>query len=421
MDINQSLQPVIASLIDDIKGSIEEELRSKITDEIIKRVANAEINTVINQAVADHVENQVAKYNFAEASSEQLAVVVAKLTDQINNTIAQNASAQVSNFINQRLAAVDLTFIIDNLVERKLSAIMDSRTFPHQSIPHTSIDFSGLVLRGDHIKDGIIERFGSIGIEDRASQIQMTVMDTATAFEGPIWAPELVVKGNVVITNNLSVESFDTKTAGFKQLVDDASVAVKNLLDSDLFTSYGQIVFDKIKQDGIELDIITQGGKDVVKGNQLGYHIVDTNIQRLGLVKDLQTQGEAYFSETVYVTNGRLGVNTTEPSSALSVWDQEVEINTSKLRQNTGYIGTPRHQSLVLGANGKENITLTPEGTVEVESINIGNVPMSSAAIIPNYVGITGQIVWNESPSPGGASGWICLGGARWAKLSTIE
>lgn len=421
MDINQSLQPVIASLIDEIKSSIEDELRSKITDEIIKRVANAEINTVINQVVADQIEHRVSQFNFAETSHEQLSLVVAKLTDRINDTIAADASNQITNFINQKLAAVDLMFVVGDLVDRKIESIVQSRNFPAQSIPHSSVDFSGLVLRGDHIKDGIIERFGSTGIEDRASRIQMTVMDTATAFEGPLWAPELLIKGNVAVTDTLTVESFNTETNGFKQLITDTSIAVKGLLDTELFSSYSQILFDKIKQDGIELDIITQGGKDVVKGNQLGYHIVDTNIQRLGLVKDLQTQGEAYLSETVYVTNGRLGVNTMDPSAALSVWDQEVEINASKLRQNTGYLHMPRYQTLVLGTNGKENLTLSPEGTVEVESINIGNVPMSSASVIPNYNGITGQIVWNESPSPGGASGWICLGGTRWAKLSTIE
>ena len=421
MDINQSLQPVIASLIDDIKESIEDELRSKITDEIIKRVANAEINAVINQAVADQIEEKVSKFNFAQASSEQLNLVVAKLIDQVNQTITQDAVTQVNSFLNQKLAAIDLMHIIDDSVTRKLSSMVDSKNFPPQSIPHTSVDFNGLVLRGDHIKDGIIERFGSIGIEDRSTQIQMTVMDTATAFEGPVWAPELLIRGNAAITDTLTVESFNTEAAGFKQIVADASVAVKGLLDTDLFSSYSQILFDKIKQDGLELDIITQGGKDVVKGNQLGYHINDSNLQRLGLVKDLQTQGEAYLSETAYITKGRLGINTMEPSSALSVWDQEVEVNTSKLRQNTGYVHTPRHQSLVLGANGKENITLTPDGGVEVESINIGNVPMSSASVIPNYSGITGQIVWNESPGPGGASGWICLGGTRWAKLSTIE
>jgi leucyl aminopeptidase (aminopeptidase T) len=76
---------------------------------------------------------------------------------------------------------------------------------------------------------------------------------------------------------------------------------------------------------------------------------------------------------------------------------------------------------VILGSNNKENITLNTDGTVEVEQISIGNIPMTSAAVTPNYEGITGQIVWNESPSLGGCVGWICLGATRWAKFGKIE
>jgi hypothetical protein len=242
---------------------------------------------------------------------------------------------------------MDFMGIVNDLVARKLAALLDARNFPAQSIPQSSIDFNGLVLRGDHIKAGIIEQFGSTGIEDLATKIQVTIMDNATAFEGPVWAPELLIKGDAKITGILTVESFNTSTEGFKQLVSTASIAVKNALDTDLFASYSDVIFNKIKENGLELDRITQGGKDVVKGNQLGYHISDSNIQRLGLVKDLQTQGEAYLCETLYVTDSRLGVNTMEPSAALSVWDQEVEVNTSKLRQNTGYISADLMEELL--------------------------------------------------------------------------
>ena len=74
-----------------------------------------------------------------------------------------------------------------------------------------------------------------------------------------------------------------------------------------------------------------------------------------------------------------------------------------------------------MGANGKNNLTLNPDGSVEVDTITIGTVMMSSAVTIPNYSGITGQIVWNQSPVPGAAIGWVCLGATRWAKFGTVE
>jgi hypothetical protein len=362
----------------------------------------------------------VAKFDFVNASQEQLNLIVAKLTDQIQKTLAQEANTQINSYITQRLAQVDLNSLISSLIGNKLANMLDSRNFPPQSIPQTAIDFNGLTLTGDHIKGGIIEHFGSTGIEDRATGVQMTLMDHATAFEGPVWAPEIKVKGDVSIAGKLTVGEIDTTTPAFTQFIEAASLAVKTKLDTELFTSFSDIIFNKIRTEGLELDRITQGGKEIVKGNQLGYHIVDTNIQRVGMIKDLQTQGEAYLSSTLYTTKGRVGVNTMDPSSVLSVWDEEVEISFGKRGQDTGTINTPRYQTLVIGANGKDNLTLNPDGSVEVDRISIGSVLMSSAVTIPNYSGITGQIVWNQTPIPGSAIGWVCLGATLWAKFGTV-
>ena len=421
MDINEQLQPVIASLIDGLKVSIESELRDKVSEEVVKKIAETEINGIIESLVAKQISDRVAKFDFVNASQEQLSLIVAQLTDQIQKTLAQEANTQINSYITQRLAQVDLNSLISSLIGNKLANMLDSRNFPPQSIPQTAIDFNGLILTGDHIKGGIIERFGSIGIEDRATKVAMTLMDQATAFEGPVWAPEVKVKGNVTVAGKLTVSEFDNTTPAFAQVVEAASLAVKDKLDTELFTSFSDIIFDKIRTEGIELDKISQGGREIVKGNQLGYHIVDTNIQRLGMVNDLQTQGEAYLSSTLYTTKGRVGVNTMDPSAVLSVWDEEIEINFGKHSHNIAKINTPRYQPLILGANGNNNLTLNPDGSVEVDSITIGTVIMTSAVAIPNYAGITGQIVWNQAPGPGSAIGWVCLGGHLWAKFGTIE
>jgi len=40
---------------------------------------------------------------------------------------------------------------------------------------------------------------------------------------------------------------------------------------------------------------------------------------------------------------------------------------------------------------------------------------------VPNYVGIAGTIVWNETPSPGSAIGWVCLGSTRWSSFGKVD
>jgi hypothetical protein len=422
MDINQQLQPIVAGIIDNLKGTIENELRDQISNEIIKKIANSEFDTVVARLVEQSIRTRLDNFNFVGTSDEQLQKIIAQLTDQINKNLTATANQQISSYINQKLAAVNVTEVIGALVQNKVGSMLQTTSFPEKSISHNSVDFSGLRLTGDQVQGGIIANFGSTGIEDLATRVQMTLMDRGTAFEGPLFAPQLAVKGDISLDGKLIINGEVAADAqGFLKLVRQTSEAVKELLTDDLFSGFSDIIFKKMQADGIDLNKITQGGREIVNGNQLGYHIVDTNIKRLGVVSDLQTSGENLLSETLYVTQGRVGVNSMDPSAALSVWDQEVEVTVSKRSLDTAYIGAPRSQRVILGSNSKDNIVLETDGSVEIENLRVGNVPMSSASAIPNYPAISGTIVWNETPAPGGPVGWICLGATQWAKFGKIE
>jgi hypothetical protein len=215
--------------------------------------------------------------------------------------------------------------------------------------------------------------------------------------------------------------NFDSTTDGFKQLVSDTSQAVRENLNTELFNGFTDTIFNKIQTDGLDLDKISQGGREVINGPQLGYHIVDSNLRRVGIIEDLQTSGETLLVDTLYVQQGRVGINTMEPSHSLSVWDQEVEIVATKYTENTGFLGTARNQTLILGANNKKNIVLVPDGSVEVEQLSIGPILMTSGNKVPDYEGRAGHIVWNDTPRPGSVIGWVCIGGANWASFGRIE
>jgi len=125
--------------------------------------------------------------------------------------------------------------------------------------------------------------------------------------------------------------------------------------------------------------------------------------------------------DTLYVQQGRVGINTLEPTNTLSIWDQEVEFVLHKHSQDTGILGTARHQRLILSAGAQQNIVLNPDGVVEIERLQIGAVRMSSGNRMPNWNGVSGEIIWNDTPSLGQPVGWVCLGGARWASFGRLE
>lgn len=420
MDINQSLQPVVENLIEGLKANLEQELRDQVSREVLQKIASTELNTLVERLVAEQLQERMSKYNFEATTRQQLDTIVSRISKQVNDSVVEAANKQIADEISKRIASIDINTALNGLVKSKLEHLITTQSFPERSIPHTSIDFSELKLTGDQISGGIIEHFGSTGIEDLATKVQMTIMDQASAFEGPIWAPEVKVKGSLYVEGDL-VANGDISGKVVDTLIEKSTAAVRNTLNAELFDNYSNIIFEKIASAGIDLDKITQGGREIVKGSQLGYHITDSNLQRVGVLRDLQTAGESYLCDTLYVTGRRVGVNTMDPSAALTVWDEEVEIIANKRKQDTAYVGTPRRQSLVLGSNNHDNLRLEVDGSVQVNNLTVGKMMMSSSPNVPNYEGKPGQVVWNEQPSLGGPMGWVCLGATRWANFGIID
>jgi hypothetical protein len=204
-------------------------------------------------------------------------------------------------------------------------------------------------------------------------------------------------------------------------LVASTTQNVRTSLDQTLFKNYADMVFTQVKENGLDLNKITLNGTDIVDGNTLSNSILNSNLQKVGQLKELQVSGETLLSGSLYTTVQRVGVNTIEPAQALSIWDQEVEIGIGKQSNNTGVIGTPRSQTLILSTNGKNNITLTPDGAASVTQLNIGTVSITSSDMPPGDDRPKGTIVFNSSPNLGGPLGWVSLGDARWANFGIID
>jgi hypothetical protein len=408
MDINEQIQ----SITTDLMESVRTELRGKISDEVTKAVNVETLTKNIDNIITQRLEERVIEYNIEAKTRDQLDQILTKISSQLSKSITITANEQIAKEVARRVAIMDTTSVIKGIVEAKIGALVQTGAFGQASINHSSIDFNGFKFSGDMIKGGIVENFGSTGIDDRSTEVQLTILDNAVAFEKSIWAPNAKIKGDLEVDGEI-------KGSALEQLV---KLSVENLKgNKELLQVHSDAIHKDLTTKGLDLDKITQQGKDVISGSQLGYHITDSNLQRVGQLKELQTKGEALLSDTLYVTTRRVGVNTIEPSATFVIWDEEVELVVAKQSKDTAFIGMPRYQRLVLGANGHTNLTLDTDGSVEIENLRVGNTPMSSASAIPNYDAITGTIVWNENPAPGGPVGWICLGAVRWAKFGIIE
>jgi hypothetical protein len=140
-------------------------------------------------------------------------------------------------------------------------------------------------------------------------------------------------------------------------------------------------------------------------------------------LKELEVSGEAMLSDVLYTTPGnrRVGINTMEPSDALTVWDQETEVVIGKHANQEGYIGTRRRQNLNIGANNKVGITVRSDGTVSMDKLELLGRTIGSSKNTPGHAAKKGDIVLNDNPTVGGYVGWVCLDGIRWAGYGKID
>lgn len=348
---------------------------------------------------------------------------VNQIVENIVSDIKTQVEDQVVEIIRTQVSAAVSKINIVELFNASFSTSIKNRTFefPDASIPAQAIDPTNWIISGSNIQGGIIKNFGSSGIDDKALTCQLSIFDSVTVVENNLVTKDLTVKGTTTIEGDLNVTgTMPEDSALFKNVVRASAGAIK--ADPTVFQTYVDAVFKQIKDAGLDLNQIKLNGQDIVIGQSLGNNIINSNLQTVGQLKELQVAGETLLSGgALYTTSQRVGVNTIEPAQALSIWDQEIEIGIGKQSSSTAVIGVPRSQTLVLSSNGKNNITLTPDGATTVNRLNMGSMTFSVADMPPHDNQPIGSVVFNSNPSLGGPMGWVSLGEARWANFGIID
>jgi len=419
MDLNTHLEKIVEGLVADITSNVMVRVDSVISAAIKNRLAGYDFASHVQQAATAAFERRVNDYTVDPKRLENRIVV--KINETIESAQEQTKSL-VEAQVQQRLATIDFQKAITDSVITVVADRMTEFVFPTNSIDPTALKLLDLKITGDNISGGIIENFSSTGIDDRASQVALTILDDNTVIENNLLTKDLTVQGSMTINGEFVVNgTVPDDTEFFRKLVSSTTTNTLTNLDHTLFNSYSSLIFDRIKQDGLDLEKITINGQEVAKSNSLGAGIVNSNLQTLGELRELRVGGESLLAQTLYVTPRRVGINTIEPSAALSVWDDEIEIVAKKKSRDVGMLGTSRHQKLVLTANNKDNIVLHDDGSAQIDHLKVGAMQFTTSNTPPNFVSERCHVIWNTNPNPGGPLGWICLGGANWANFCIID
>lgn len=419
MDINNQLSSIVETLVEEIKKQLEVQAKDSITAYLDSALAEFDLDSKITKLANAQLFQKVNDYQFPVGEiRKQLDATGAQAIAELRSSVEQ----KVVDEVNQQIAKIDFGKIVRDYISDSIANNFKNFTFPDKSISASSIKTDQLILSGDQINGGIIQNFSSTGIDDKATECQVTILDTHVVVEKPLLTTGIEVKGSVNIDGNLNVKGqIPVESELFKSLIKNSVDAVTDALNDDFFKKYSTIVYDEIKEKGINAGGITLNGKNLVTENELGNSIVKSNLRRLGELTELQVRGETLLDNTLYVSGKRVGINTLEPSGALAIWDEEVELVVRKKSHDTGYIGSTRDITFILGSNNKENISLDPDGSVTINDLRLGALPISTCSTEPNWSGRAGEIVFNDSPAIGLPIGWVCLSGHRWAKFGIIQ
>lgn len=421
MDIDQHVNQIVQNIVREITSKVEQQAMSAIENKITEVISGIDYNSIIGEKLNQKIEERLGRLPIDVKSVQtELTNRIDVMATTLANTVKEQSLNLVKENINNQVKKIDFHELCQATL---VSAIRtDKLKFDDGVIPGSAINTDSLRISGSNISGGIIPAFSSTGIDDKATDCRLTIFDDITVVENNLLTKDLTVKGTATIEGDLIVTGTVPPTSAlYVNLVNSVTENVRLGLDHSVFDSYADLLFTRIKENGLDLNKITLNGTDIVNGGNLSNNITFSNLQRLGVLHELSVSGEAFLSQSLYTTNKRVGINTIEPTQALSIWDQEVEIGFGKKEDGVAIIGTPRNHSLIVGSNGKNNLTLLPDGSVLAHKVSVGSVSLSSSSTPPNSDAPAGSIVFNANPTLGGPLGWVSLGGARWANFGFID
>ena len=355
----------------------------------------AKIQTLVDQAlehvdVAQLVEATIdSRLNSEEFKQHVDATIQRHLESSAIRTVALERAEQSSRkvMLDHMPAAVkNVNARVDEVLEEVVSARVKSASWPDHSIDGRLVNTDTLAITTANITDYA----ASTGIEDLAPTVQLTVLDDSVVVENQFVAKNIQCK--TLESERLSVAEVDTDQPWYSELQTATLALVPEHTDYDA---------------------------DIARINSELKRIDKSKYK----IKELDVPGEALLSDTLYTTpgNNRVGINTMDPSDALSVWDNEVEVVVGKHKTQTGYVGTRRRQDLVLGSNNTVGITVKSTGEAVLDKPVLCGRSVTSSKTVPGHAARTGDIVLNEKPAVGKPVGWICLDGIKWAEFGTVN
>ena len=361
--------------MDRLREAAQEQIEQLIQQQLQAELETYDITGVVSSMVQQRMDDPRLQ-QYINAQIRQAVDAIA-INDAATKRLEERSAAAVNSYTPQMQQYVRDR--VDKILTQTIDQLVKSFSFPQASINHDAIDFTGCNITR---LEGV-DKLQISGIESFTKDVQLTVLDD-----------------NVVVEKTLVADTVRTQRLCVKDLE----------LDPETYHS--------IKHDILSSVPVPKNYDDEIAR-------LDTKIDtsKTGNFKELEVSGETLLSDVLYTTPGnrRVGINTMDPSDALTVWDQETEVVIGKHKAQEGYIGTRRRQDINIGANNKVGITIRSDGSVAISKLELLGRNISESASVPGHAAKKGDIVLNSKPEVGNPIGWVCLDGIRWSGFGNIN
>lgn len=405
---------------------VQQEIKKLVSEKVSEATAQEQWILDLEKQIVDFVQARiVAKFSNIQTVPDLITTVeqsVERLFEQgfipgidkvVDNKLLEQAIDQaveqlVSNTIDNLTVSKKWQDKIQNIVNQKMVEKIASKLREvdiHQQIEHAV---------GEH-KDSIVntirDELHSEGITDKASQVQLSVMDGFVVVENELVSSYLTstkdasIGGDLTVSGDLAIKGrINTDNPNWNELATSIGDKAYDRVVSELTDHLTTTITDDIKR-GVNIQHVKVGNQALLADGKLADTVVASNLETVGTIKNLRTEG-------------RLGINTQNPDSALTLWDDEVQISIGKQSKNSAFIGTNKKQKIAFGTNRENSIEINDNGEVWVKNIRVGRNSIAFTKDgVPGYEGTKGDVVFNINYTKDQPFAWMCLGAYRWAEI----
>ena len=346
---------------------------------------------------------------------------------------------------------------------------------PIDNIRVQQLDIKKGEFPGEWVKGGPIQEFSSTGILDKANDVSLTVIDDmivvkaikTESIQGKInFTDNVTFKQDVLVVGKLEVDELITKELVADERTERQYVEFthKNKRQSSVGTGFiwtspkkytKQFVYlnkpDRFySTEPLELhkdkDFMI-GQQSVLSQNTLGSSVVNSSLQKVGKLKNLNVSGRVEIGEHIFYDPNldRIGIGTDKPAGDIGLYNFEYDTNfiitsdegqikvgaynnktLTLITDDQSRMSIDHKGSLTLGTQGNEDLAHNIRGKVGIGIKNpqhsldvVGNIKFQNRIFTvgdrPPVKGkwTKGDTVWNTNPREDAPVGWICTMGGN--------